>query len=449
MSIRTRIALLTTLAVALVEVAIVASLYVYASNRLYAKVEDDLRRTAATLGAVVGASGDLPTPASPQGRAQSVFVPRLVAADGRVLTARTGLDLPVTAAARAVASGARASALETLPLAGDDYYVLSVPAGQGRALQVSHSLTTEEDVLNQLLTASIVIAAVGLVLAPLTGASVATGALGPLRRLSRVTDRVTRTGDLTQRVSVGGRDEVASFARSFDAMLDRLEGMVAELDRAQRAQRQLVADASHELRAPLTTLRANIELLGLGADPRDADRRELISDTLAGIDDLTSLVAQVIELAREDERVHERVPVQLDQIVSDELERVRHRYPEVTFASSIEPTTVLGDAQALGRAVANLLDNAGKWSPAGGTVRADLKSGVLDVRDEGPGIDPNDLPHIFERFYRGARAGAVPGSGLGLAIVAQVMRSHGGEVSAKSPSTGGTLFRARFISASS
>jgi two-component system sensor histidine kinase MprB len=449
MSIRTRIALLTTLAVALVEVAIVASLYLYASNRLYAKVEDDLRRTAATLGPVVGASGDLPTPASPQGRAQSVFVPRLVAADGRVLTARTGLDLPVSDAARAVASGARASALETLPLGGDDYYLLSVPAGQGRALQVSHSLATEEDVLKQLLTASIVFAVVGLVVAPLAGASVATGALGPLRRLSRVTDRVTRTGDLTQRVSVGGRDEVASFARSFDAMLDRLEAMVAELDRARHVQRQLVADASHELRAPLTTVRANIELLGLGADPGDADRRELISDTLAGIDDLTNLVAQVIELAREDERVHERSSVQLDQLVSDELERIRLRYPKVEFIGSLEPTTVLGDAQGLARAVTNLLDNAGKWSPAGGTVRVDLRDGVFEVRDEGPGIDPNDLPHIFERFYRGARAGGKPGSGLGLAIVAQVMRSHGGEVSAEPLSTGGTLFRARFSPASS
>lgn len=442
MSLRLRVALLTAVAVALVEIAIVASLYAYASSRLYAKVEDDLRRTAATLGPIVAATGDLPTLTSPQGRAQSVFAPRVIGADGRILTARIGLDLPVTAAARAVASGTTSSVLETLRLGEEDFSMLTVPATQGRALQVSHSLTAEEDVLGQLLGASITIAIIGLVVAPIAGAVVATGALVPLRRMSRVAERVTRTGDLTERVSVGGRDELAAFGRSFDAMLDRLEGMVKEVERAQRAQRQLVADASHELRAPLATLRANIELLSLGDAAPVGDRGQLLSDTVAGIEDLTTLVGQLIDLAREDERVHERAPVRLDHIVSEEIERIRHRYPKIEFRGEMEPTTIIGDAEALTRAVSNLVDNAGKWSPADAVVRVSLHDAVLEVRDEGPGIDALDLPHIFERFYRVEKAHAREsgGTGLGLAIVKAIAEAHGGTVQVRSQLGKGSVF---------
>ena len=161
------------------------------------------------------------------------------------------------------------------------------------------------------------------------------------------------------------------------------------------------------------------------------------------------LVGQLIDLAREDERVHERAPVRLDRLVAEELDRMRHRYPKVEFVDRLDPTSLLGDQQALARAVANLVDNAGKWSPPGGVVRVDLHDGVLEVRDQGPGIDASDLPRIFERFYRGSRATAVPGSGLGLAIVAQVMTAHGGEVAAESVVGGGAVFRARFRSPTS
>jgi len=267
-----------------------------------------------------------------------------------------------------------------------------------------------------------------------------------LRRLSRAAERITQTGDLRQRVGVRGRDELASFARSFDAMLDRLEAMVQEVERARWIQRQLVADASHELRAPLATLRANVELLSLGTEAAVGDRRELLADTLAGIEDLTTVVGQLIDLAREDQRVHERAPVRLDQGVLEELDRIQRRYPKVAFVARLDRTTVLGDHEALTRAVANLLDNAGKWSPPGAAVRVDLHEGVLEVSDQGPGIDEADLPHIFERFYRGSRATGVPGSGLGLAIVAQVMGSHGGLISAEPGAAGGTVFRATFPS---
>ena len=433
------------MAVAVVEVAIVASIYAFASYRLYATVESDLRDRAATLRPVVVASGGLPPLPATQDPGRPPFLPRIIGADGRILASRSPVELPVSASARAVAGGSVPSSLETLRVGRDDYYVLTVGVDDGRALQVAHSLAAEEEVLGQVLVAAIAFAIVGLVAAPLAGAAVATGALAPLRRLSRVARRVTETGDLGERVGMSGRDELAVFGRSFDAMLDRLDASVKEVQRVQRAQRQLVADASHELRAPLAALRANVALLGLGDEAPIGDRQQLIDDTLTGIEDLSTLVGQLIDLAREDERVHERVPVRLDRVVTDELDRVRQRYPHVEFLAELDSTIVSGDRQALGRAVANLVDNAGKWSPAGASVRVRLKSGVLEVRDQGPGIDAADLPHIFERFYRGARGREIPGSGLGLAIVAQVMRSHGGEVSAQPAQGGGTVFRARFV----
>lgn len=449
MTLRLRVGLLSAAAVALVEMAIVASLYAFMSERLYAQVEDDLRNTAAVLVPIVEATGDFPRPGQDPERAPNIR--RLIAADGRILSTRSPVLLPVSDAARRAASGDRRSSLETLRVnysisAFEDFYVLTVAAGPDRAVQVARSLAPLQDVLRQLLLAAVAVGAAGIVAALVAGGAVASGALAPLRRLSRAAERITRTGDLTQRVGARGRDELATFAASFDAMLDRLEAMVEEVERARRIQRQLVADASHELRAPLATLRANVELLSLGTDAPVGDRRELLADTLAGIEDLTTVVGQLIDLAREDQRVHERASVRLDQVVLEELDRIQRRYPKVEFAARLDRTTVLGDHEALTRAVANLLDNAGKWSPPGAAVRVDLHEGVLEVSDQGPGIDQADLPHVFERFYRGSRATGVPGSGLGLAIVAQVMGSQGGQISAEPGTAGGTVFRATFPS---
>lgn len=449
MTLRLRVALLSAAAVALVEMAIVASLYAFMSERLYAQVEDDLRNTVGVLVPIVEATGDFPRPGQDPERAPNIR--RLIAADGRILSTRSPVLLPVSDAARRAASGDRRSSLETLRVnysvsAFEDFYVLTVAAGPDRAVQVARSLAPLQDVLRQLLLAAVAVGAAGIVAALVAGGAVATGALAPLRRLSRAAERITRTGDLTQRVGARGRDELATFAASFDAMLERLEAMVEEVERARRIQRQLVADASHELRAPLATLRANVELLSLGTEAAVGDRRELLADTLAGIEDLTTVVGQLIDLAREDQRVHERAPVRLDQVVLEELDRIQRRYPKVEFVARLDRTTVLGDHEALTRAVANLLDNAGKWSPPGAAVRVDLHEGVLEVSDQGPGIDEADLPHVFERFYRGSRATGVPGSGLGLAIVAQVMGSQGGQISAEPGTAGGTVFRATFPS---
>lgn len=448
MSLRLRVALLTAAAVAIVEVAIVVAIYTATTDRLYTQAEQELRSAASVIVPVVTATGSLPLRPS-QEPERPPNVPRLISADGQVLAGRPVLDLAVSQQARAVAAGGRSSLLETQRAGTEDFYVLTLPAGSGRALQVARSLAPVEATRSQLLAIATAFGGLGILAALAAGAAVASGALAPLRRLSLAAQQIASTGDLTQRVGATGRDELARFATSFDAMLERLEAMVAAVERARRAQRQLVADASHELRAPLATLRANVELLSLGGDAPVGDRDALVADTLAGIADLTTLVEQLVDLAREDQRVHERTPVRLDLLVLEELDRVQRRHPTIEFLPRLEETTVLGDAEALARAITNLLDNAGKWSPAEGTVRVDLRGATLTVRDDGPGIDEADLPRIFERFYRGTRAASVPGSGLGLAIVAQVMSSHGGRVVAARAPGGGTIFTATFVLAPS
>lgn len=443
MSLRLRIALLTAAAVTLVEIAIVASIHTVTTDRLYAQAEQELRSAASVIVPVVAASGSLPLRPS-QEPERPPNIPRLVSADGRIIAGRPALDLRVSGAAREVAAGDRASSLEVQRSGGEDFYLLSLPAGPGLTLQVARSLASVEAIRAQLLVIATAFGGLGIIAALIAGGAVATGALIPLQRLSRAAERITRTGDLTQRVGANGHDELANFAKSFDAMLDRLQSTVAEVERARHAQRQLVADASHELRAPLAAVRANVELLALGSEAPIGDRDELIADTVSGIERLTALVTQLIDLAREEQRTHERERVELDGLVAREVDRTQHRYPGIRFESRLRPTVVSGDPEALTRAVSNLLDNAGKWSPPGGTVHVELRDAVLEVRDEGPGIDEADLPHVFERFYRGSRAASVPGSGLGLAIVRQVMASHGGQVTARSASGGGAAFTAAF-----
>lgn len=442
MSLRLRVALLTAAAVAIVEIAIIASIYQATAQRLHAQVERDLESAAATIAPVVTSTGELParpvTEPAPNIR-------RVVTADGRVLSARAPIDLPVTVGAQSVAAGVAARSLETVRSAGgEDFYVLTIAAGPQRAVQTARSLASVKDLLQQLLVTALAFGGLGMVAALVAGAGVATAALAPLRRLSRTAERIARTGELAHRVGLDGSDELATFARSFDTMLDRLQSTVAEVERAQLAQRQLVADASHELRAPLAALRANVELLALGSEAPIGDRDELIADTVSGIERLTALVTQLIDLAREEQRTHERERIQLDALVAREMDRTQHRYPGIRFDPHLEPTVVTGDPEALTRAVSNLLDNAGKWSPADGVVHVRLRDAALEIRDEGPGIDDADLPRIFERFYRGSRSASVPGSGLGLAIVRQVMASHGGQVRARSGPGGGATFTATF-----
>jgi len=447
MNFRRRLVVLSAAGTALAVVGSAVAVYLLVRQQLHDDVADQLRARAA-IHATRGFKniGELSPLAGPQ-VPEPPTLPRLISADGRVLAARyPRLQYPITPEARAVAAGERRSALSDMRFREERLQVLTVRAGPGRALQLAQSLESVENTLDRLLLVLVGVAGVGMLAAPVVGLLVAGGGLRPVRRLTRAAEDIARTGDLEYRIEVGSQDELGSLASSFNGMLDRLAGMVDTVERARRAQRQLVADASHELRTPIASLRANVELLALGSGDV-TDRAELVSDVVQQLDGLTTLVSQLIELAREELREPERASVALDQIVDEAVQRMRRDYPQVEFAAELEPTSLLGAPDSLARAVGNLVDNAAKWSPAGGVVEVSLRGGTLQVRDHGPGIEEADLPFVFERFYRAAAARDRPGSGLGLAIVAQVVSAHEGELRAEHAPGGGALLTARFPSA--
>lgn len=276
----------------------------------------------------------------------------------------------------------------------------------------------------------------GALAAGLLGRLAANAVLRPVRALAGAVRDVSATRDLSRRIPVSGRDEVASLAVDFNAML-------TALDDSQRAQQQLIADASHELRTPLTAHRANIELLARPDLPGDR-RQRVLGAAVRGIEELSALVTDLIQAARDGRSVDAREPLALDEVVAAAVERARRRASGLRFETRLEPYRLAGSRPRVERAVDNVLDNAVKWSPPGSAVEVRLLDGELTVRDHGPGIAEADRPHVFDRFYRAADARALPGSGLGLAIVKQTVDDHGGTVTVTEADGGGTLLTLRF-----
>lgn len=316
--------------------------------------------------------------------------------------------------------------------AGDGAFrVVTVPiSGSDTALMLAQSLEPQHAMYKRLGLVVLFFGAAGVIASALAGWVVAVGGLRPVRRLTASVDRIATTEDLTP-LPVEGDDEIARLATSFNRLL---AAVTASRDR----QRQLVADASHELRTPLTSLRTNVELLTQAdASISGEQRSELLGDIRAQIEELTNLIGDLVELARDEPAEPTLETVDLSEVVDRALSRVRLRAPSVTFSEEMDPWWVMGEASSLERAVTNLLDNAAKWSPAEGTVHVSLHDGVLNVDDEGPGIAEDDIPYVFDRFYRSTEARSMPGSGLGLAIVRQVAERTGGSVSAARSPHGG------------
>ncbi|HTB50119.1 MAG TPA: HAMP domain-containing sensor histidine kinase, partial [Solirubrobacteraceae bacterium] len=237
--------------------------------------------------------------------------------------------------------------------------------------------------------------------------------------------------------------EIGRLAESFNAMLDALESSMSALDASVHAQRQLVADASHELRTPVTSLRTNIEILKQESNMPVEERQRMLDDVVEQIEELTLLMNDLIELGRGEQPRSGREDVRLDMIVEEAVERARRHSPDTPFHVRLDPVVLTGEPMRLGRAINNLIDNAVNYSPGGRAVEIVLRGDELSVRDHGPGISAADLPHVFDRFYRGAEARGRPGSGLGLAIVRQVAEQHGGSVNAQPAPGGGTLMLLR------
>jgi two-component system sensor histidine kinase MprB len=308
---------------------------------------------------------------------------------------------------------------------------------EGLALFRARPLTEVDHALNTLRWALGILALGGIALAVVLSRLATRTAIRPVVDLTETAEHVATTRDLSRRIETQGEDEVSRLATSFNTMLEALE-------RSQRSQRQLVADASHELRTPLTSLRTNLEVLARGGPPDPGDRDRLRADLVAQLEELTALVGDLVELARDDEPEPPLAEdVRLDHLVAAAVQRARRHAPAVTFATELEPALVEGVPARLDRAIGNLLDNAAKWSPPGAVVDVRLRDGELTVRDRGPGIPAGERAHVFDRFFRADSARGRPGSGLGLAIVRQVAEGHGGTVAAEAPDGGGALLRLR------
>jgi two-component system sensor histidine kinase MprB len=451
MSLRARMALAAGVAVALAVVAVSVAAYEGTKSQLQGQLDHSLQNLARPY---VHAPGPIAQPGRnddpdeglgldlhrgpPFGGPAGAFT--LLYRDGAMYVPQgQQYAIPADTQAKAAARSGHGRYFTDMTVDGTRIRVLVTGIGSRGALMVALPLTDVDHALSSLLLLLVGIAAAGVLLAALLGLLVARTAVAPIARFTRQTESIAATPESieSQRLEVVGTDELARLAGTFNATLDALAESV-------RSQRNLVADASHELRTPIATIRANLQLMRDEQQLSLPDREALRADVIEELDELTALVGDVVELARGSKPSQEAGDVRVDAIVEDAVERARRRYPDVTFRPALQPTLVQGEGNRIARAVGNLLDNAGKWSSRGGLVEVTLSGGELTVRDHGAGFHEDDLPAVFDRFHRAPDARAKPGSGLGLAIVRQAAEAHGGYAEAMNASGGGALLRVSF-----
>lgn len=439
-SLASRVTLLATIAVGFSVAVVALAAYVTVRHQLQATLDQSLIRRA-SFAAQSSTLRELTQHNYPSWMVGAADVKiGFMTADGHVTTAEKSKDaadaIPLGRPELKVAQGASTLSCRTITAGTGTFRVVAVPSAQsGGALILAQSLESNEYTLDKLGVVLLIFGLLGVIGATIAGWAIARNGLRPVRRLTDAAEEIARTEKLHP-IEVEGNDEIARLARAFNAML-------AALSASRDRQRQLVADAGHELRTPLTSLRTNLDLL-TQAEARgglsETSRAELMDDVRFQIGELTTLIGDLTELARD-----EPVPVTLEavdlaEITDRAVSRARRRASSLQFDVHTEPWWVTGEAQALERAVLNLLDNAAKWSPPLGVVDVRLERGTLLVTDQGHGIAEEDLPHVFDRFYRSAESRTMPGSGLGLSIVRQVAERHGGGVRVGHTSDGGAAF---------
>jgi two-component system sensor histidine kinase MprB len=437
-----RVAYLTTVAVALAVAATGAAGYVTLRVSLYQALDQELVDTATSVAAVPVAQdirtlGGLTERAL---RAGNVSI-AAVRADGQIFYVpdeREHLILgPDELAIARLQQGV--SARSGVSSNGQQFRIVAVPIPDlgNYALVLGRPLQPTNDILSSLWLVLIVFGASGVVLAGAVGATIARSSLRPVRQLAAAVQHVTETTELTP-VTIEASGDLDLLAEAFNQMLRSLAS-------SRERQAQLIADAGHELRTPLTSLRTNVDLLLADANTgmlKPQDRTEILGDVSAQLVEFTTLIGDLMQLAR-DETAAKPEPLDFRNVVNAALDRVRRRGHGMAFDVELDPFYVVGDSDMLERAVTNLLDNAVKWSPPGGTIRVQLEGDRLRVADQGPGIAEHDLPHVFDRFYRGDTSRNTPGTGLGLSIVAQTITQHGGWVRAGRSAQGGAEFTIR------
>ncbi|WP_298175853.1 HAMP domain-containing sensor histidine kinase [Saccharomonospora sp.] len=441
-SLRARVSLLAAFCVACAVALVSLGAYITVHRNLYVALDENL---------INRAEAAVESPAV-QTRLQSIPGAFLVSSDihiglltanGELIYPRAGTPPPWGERELSVATGIKESSLRTD--SATDMRVIALPAGHGVAMVLAQSLQPTKQALNELALVLLFFGGAGILVAAAAGTAVARAGLRPVEKLTSATERVARTMDLRP-IPVSGDDELARLTQSFNTMLRAVE-------ESQDRQRRLVADAGHELRTPLTSLRTNLELL-LAASRQGAptlserDRADIEADIRAQLDEVTQLIGDLSELSREDTTRDAAERVDLVEVVERALDRARRRTSTIEFDTELHPWVLAGDPHSLERAVLNLLDNAIKFSPEDSVVRVVLRplgdgTAVIEVSDSGPGIAAEDLPMVFDRFYRSSEARTLPGSGLGLAIVKQAAERHRGTVYANNKSDGGALMAIR------
>ena len=445
MSFRLRLIIMSALAVAAAIALTSGTVYFLVNNQLIKEVDRSLQDRAAQATTIPHISGGIPPPCLVSVNSHLVallggYFQEIDKSGKASPLPSKSTRIPVTAQERKVATDKRSGQLARYDYAtvkGQRVRVFTSPIDPTDpncgALQVARPLASLDRTLRQLAVELFVLGLSGIGLAAILGWVIAGAAMRPVRHMTQTSEHVARTRDLSRRIEMRGHDELARLAKSFNTMLEALEFSL-------RSQRQLVADASHELRTPLTTAKTNVDVLRRTELPKE-ERDLILHDVSQQIDELAVLVTDIVDLARGVEPNLEIEDVRLDLLVEQTVARARRLSPRSTFTLELEPCLVRGVPSRLERAVANLLDNACKWSPPDTPIEVKVSQGTVSVRDHGQGIDDADLPLVFDRFYRASSARALPGTGLGLAIVRQVAESNGGRVSVERPSDGGALLR--------
>lgn len=429
---RTRLTSAAAIASTLAIVAVVSVAYIAVRHELRGQIDSQLRRQLSEVHVtdpnVLGQSFVGTTVGDIGGYAQLLSAQPPYALLG-------GDALPIDSSDVNVAAGRTSGFIRDRRFDGVHIRMITAPlrGHPGYAVQIALPLHDVDRQLHTLALLFVVLGLAGLGGTVLASWGVVRRTMRPVQSLTETAEQIAETRDLTLRIESAGNDELGRLAASFNTMLDALERSLAQ-------QRQLVMDASHELRTPLASLRTNVEVLNDVDRLSPAQRKALLDGTVSQLEELTGLVADVVELARGDAPASTFEDVAWDEVVERAVERARRHWPTVTFRTHLSQVTVRGVVGRLERAVANMIDNAGKFSPADSVVDVDLSPmGVFTVADRGPGVPDAALPHVFDRFYRAEEARALPGSGLGLAIVKQVVEGLGGTIDLQNRPGGGAV----------
>ncbi|MEU6846921.1 HAMP domain-containing sensor histidine kinase [Streptomyces sp. NPDC046716] len=448
---RSRLALLVSVAVAVAVAAVAVTCWFITQKQLAEQMDNDLRHQVSSVKSdqIVAIARSCQSGSPSDTRSFPGPTIQVITTSGQVCTSQGDAKIPVQSSDLAVAAGTEQSALHTTDdVDGKAMRVFTVQVvnqvNQDRvripdtAVSIASPMEQITQPLTTLAWVLLAVGGIGVIGATAAGLWIARTGLRPVDQLTETVEHVAATEDLTVRIPVEGDDEIARLSASFNSM-------TASLASSRELQQQLIADAGHELRTPLTSMRTNIELLTRSEETGRAippdDRKALMASVKAQMTELAALIGDLQELSRSGLSGTEGPlkVVSFHETARQALERARLRGPELKIVSELAPWYVRAEPAALERAIINLLDNAVKFSPPGGTVEVRLMRGALTVRDHGPGIPADELPHVFDRFWRSPTARALPGSGLGLSIVARTVESYGGEVTLAAADGGGTV----------